>query len=177
MRTTYFFLLLAGFFSLAACSNSGEQQEAAAAAPTATNNAADVPASLTAIFAPNSGVFRGVDFSTAKEALMGMEKAELVAQTDTSASFSVDLNADEFADFEYLFRNGTLAKITLDVYSKDAASADAAYNDLKTFFDAKYLPRATLWDGMEKEALFTAFLKKMTDDPNSPGVLAVWEIE
>ena len=172
---TFIFIFAIGLLGLISCqsNSSAEQQQETTAVP--TNNQVDAPEILAALFTPNAGVFRGLDFGKNLEAAATQETAELVEQTDTLATYSVDFNELEFADIRYVTNGANLVKMEVDIYAATPESATNYFNQLKEFFNAKYLTRTEdLWDGAEGGVNFTAFLK-LIEDGAAPGVLIVWE--
>ncbi|MBK8493472.1 MAG: hypothetical protein IPL49_22025 [Saprospirales bacterium] len=116
-----------------------------------------------------------MDFGKDLAAATAQETAELVEQIDTKATYSIDFNEQEFADFRYVTNGANLVKMEVDIYAATNESAVNYYNQLKEFFDAKYLARTgNLWDGSEGGVSFTAFLK-LLEEETAPGVLIVWE--
>lgn len=172
---TIIFIISFGLLGLYSCqSNSpSEQQQETAAVP--TNNQVDAPEILAVLFNPNTGVFRGMDFGKTQEAVTAQETAELVEKTDTLATYSVDFSDQEFADIRYVTKGGNLVKMEVDIYAATPESAVNYFNQLKEFFNAKYLPRTDgLWDGAEGGVNYTAYLK-LIEEEAAPGVLIVWE--
>ena len=172
MRNLSSILILASLLAFTAC-QSGNQTDAEEAPPL-PNNQVDIPASWSALFNPNSGVFRGVDFTMTQEQVATAESAEKVSEAAGSATYTLDLNENEFADIHYSFADGNLQKMQVDVFSSDAASAEAAGEELTNLFNAKYQSRSNLWDGSEKGVNFTAFVK-VFDSEENPGMTIVWE--
>lgn len=173
MNRTSFFLLLAiiGLFSCQSGTTT-EQTTETAAAP---NNFVEAPELLAGLFNPNAAVFRGLDFSMNMAAAMAQEKAGLVEQVGNSATYSIDFNAEEFADLSYETDGTSLKKIQADIFAATPEAAVEYHQALKTFFDQKYQPRtAEIWDGSEKGTAFSAYLH-LIKDPQAPGVLIVWE--
>jgi hypothetical protein len=171
-----FFLGLLGLFACQSNSTSAEE-ESPAELPPAPNNQVDAPEALASLFSPNSAVFRGVDFGKDLATVVADESAALLEQTDTEATFSIDFNEAEFSDFRYVTEEGKLVKMEVDIYASSNESAANYYNQLKEFFNAKYMVRTEgLWDGSENGVDFTTFLNLMEDD-TAPGVLVIWEAE
>ncbi|MBR9922592.1 MAG: hypothetical protein GYB31_17295 [Bacteroidetes bacterium] len=165
-------LLIAVTMGLVACNSEAPTEEVTLPEP--PNNEVSAPSSLTGVFNSNTGVLRGIDFSMDKTAVSGAESADQVESNDNSMMYSVDINDSEFVDLIYTFSGDQLSQIEMDVYASDVAAADTYYQDLVSYFNNKYLPRESLWDGAVNDVPFTTFVQKV-EDPENPGVIVFYE--
>jgi hypothetical protein len=124
------------------------------------------PASVAALFTPDQGVLRGVDFTATPAKLAELEKTSPLKKTATNVTYSTDLDADNFADVKYTFKGEQLNKIEVDIFAKDQAAAETFHKDLTAYFDKKYQKRATLWDGTDNNTNFTVFEKPIVQTKN-----------
>ena len=171
------FLLVLISLTFLACESSTSKQSNTTEeieVPLPPNNIIDAPEAFSMLFAPGNGVLRGADFTSTKEAVKGMESAELLADEANSLMYTMDLNPVDFADVTYTFGAQDLDKILVDIYTEDLASASAYQEILEDFFDAKYKGRSQLWDGSENGITFTANIIN-SDDEESPGLVLIWE--
>ncbi len=169
-----FLLSLSGWY---ACQN-GESSDNAATLPLPPNHAANPPSELSAVFNPITGVVRGFDWNNSPEEVQKGERATPLDSTaePKTLAFTLDLSEEEFADITYRFKDKKLVAIQLDIYPKDKASTDKYVNQLSAFFDSKYKKRAELWEGSEKEQIFTVFLTQKNIGAG-PFVTVIWEKE
>ncbi len=168
-------LLLFGTY---ACQNdSKDSEETQTALPLPPNKSIAPPEELTSIFSPNTAVIRGFDWSSSPEDVRSKETAAPLADSgENEAAFTLDLNEEEFADITYRFNGQQMTAVQLDIYPADEAAADLYEQKLADFFNAKYKKRTELWEGAEKEQVFTVFLTKKNSDAG-PFVTVIWEKE
>lgn len=133
------------------------------------------PPALAVLFAPNTKVFRGIDFKTNRKALLKTETAEKVELADPNAeTFSVDLNDIEFADIRYVLKEDAVNSIELDLFAADVNSARAYFDMLEAHFNKDYQVNGGMWTGQRGDVSFSAILS-LIDDEDNPGVSVLWE--
>lgn len=176
-KTILFFSLLC-LLSLQACQSQADKQaEAAAELPLPPNKLLTPPETLAPLFNPPTAVLRGFDWNSKPEQIQDQESASRIEENSLGSEiFSLDLNEEEFADITYQFAEGQLTAIQLDIYPASEASANNYVSELTDFFNAKYKKRSTLWEGSEKEQIFTIFLTQKNSD-SGPFVTVIWEKE
>jgi hypothetical protein len=173
-----FFLLAFGllFLGLACMSDNSEAQKEALREVilSSPNKEASVPGQFSDLFYPNTGVFRGIDFTMDKGRVKALESGRPLDETNTELKYTININLDpeDFVDYAYEFDEKGLARIVVDIYSSNEAQAQATYEEVTTMFDRKYKKRAELWDGAEKGVPFSAFVSITEEDP---GVTIIWE--
>jgi hypothetical protein len=177
MKNWIFFFFLIGAISFQSCESSeGNTEEAAATVepPLPPNNAATAPESMSSVFSPNEGVFRGHDFSSTPEQVKQGESAEMVEEEEGVLTYTMDVNLDDFVDYLYYFEDGSLTKAELLYYATSQGEAAAIAAELKRFFNLKYKWRGEMWDGSENGTIFTVFMEEVKSNDN-PSVIAIWE--
>ncbi len=176
-KTILFFSLLC-LLSLQACQSQADKQaETAAELPLPPNKLLTPPETLAPLFNPPTAVLRGFDWNSKPEQIQDQESASRIEENSLGSEiFSLDLNEEEFADITYQFAEGQLTAIQLDIYPASEASANNYVSELTDFFNAKYKKRSTLWEGSEKEQIFTIFLTQKNSD-SGPFVTVMWEKE
>ncbi len=170
MKQVLFPISICLLLLLSACQESNTRST-----PSPNNNSVAAPNSLKKLFAPNSKVFRGVDFSMGKSKIGGNETANsLKSNKGTTLKYEVIMGSSDFADIEYIFEGNTLNTIQVYIYLKNKASSQKIYGDIEQFFNKKYKKRKAIWEGEENKTPFTIFAKKISSG-NNQGIYLVWE--
>lgn len=145
LRASYALSIL--WVMLGACSQESTEEQTTTTETTQTDASLAAPAVLNQyspkfqkILKTSEGVVRGISIGDPLTEVRRQEKAEVLEDSSSYISYTIDLGSNEMTDVLYYFhpQNRTIRNITLDVYLNNPGSVDSLMQEFSQYFTDKY---------------------------------------